>query len=253
MAYYKKKRINLSYLPRLTQSIRSYVIATQGSNLKVLFSRYHCVSSNLLPKFSHYGLIALLSVVLVSESVGARATLAQLQIAQQPTTIQPDATRAEAMKLMKEGVELFKQGTAESLVAARNKWEQALILWQKLDDKKLQATTLSNIGRVYDDLGDKQQALKFYNQSLPLYIEVGDKSGQAITLSNIGGVYSDLGDKQQALKFYNQSLPLRIEVGDKSGTARTLNNIGAVYSSLGDKQQALEFYKQSRTLYCSFE
>lgn len=36
-----------------------------------------------LPKIIHYGLIGLLSVVLLSESVGARATFAQLQIAQQ--------------------------------------------------------------------------------------------------------------------------------------------------------------------------
>jgi hypothetical protein len=78
MAYYKKNRVNLSYL---------------------------------LPKFSHYGLIALLSVVLVSELVGARATLAQLQIAQQPATTQPDATRAEAEKLTNEGLQLHQQGT----------------------------------------------------------------------------------------------------------------------------------------------
>ncbi|MEA5574551.1 tetratricopeptide repeat protein [Calothrix sp. UHCC 0171] len=128
-----------------------------------------------LPKFIHYGLIGLLSVVLLSESVGARGTLAQSQIAQQPTT-QPDATRAEAEKLMNEGMQLYRQGTAESLVAAIKKWEQALLLWRKLDDKKSQATTLNTIGRVYSSLGDKQQALKFYNQSLPLSIEVGDKS-----------------------------------------------------------------------------
>jgi CHAT domain-containing protein/Flp pilus assembly protein TadD len=248
MAQCKKNRVNLSYLPRLTQSLRSYVIATQGSNLKVLFSRYYCVSSNLLPKFSHYGLIALLSVVLVSESVGARATLAQLQIAQQPTTTQPDATRAEAEKLTNEGLQLFQQGNAESLVAARKKWEAALILWQKLDDKKWQAKTLNNIGRVYDSLGDKQQALKFYNQSLPLSIEVRDKSQQARTLNNIGLVYFSLGDKQQALKFYKQSLSLMIEVGNKSQQATTLNNIGVVYDSLGDKQQALKFYNQSLPL-----
>ncbi|AFZ00374.1 CHAT domain-containing tetratricopeptide repeat protein [Calothrix sp. PCC 6303] len=207
------------------------------------------ILSYLLPKFSHYSLIALLSVVLVSESVGARATLAQLQIAQQPATTQPDATRAEAEKLTKEGLELYKQGTAESLIAARKKLEQALVLWQKLDDKKWQALTLLGIGGVYSDLGDKQEALKFYNQSLSLSIEVGNKQLEATTLNNIGGVYSDLGDKQQALKFYNQSLPLRIEVGDKSGQATTLNNSGLVYYSLGDKQQALKFYNQSLPLY----
>ncbi|NJR15755.1 MAG: CHAT domain-containing protein [Calothrix sp. CSU_2_0] len=209
-----------------------------------------------LPNFIRYGFIGLLSVVLLSESVGARGTLAQLQIAQQPATTQPNATRAEAEELMQEGMQLYRQGTAESLVAARNKWEQALVLWQKLDDKKKQATTLNNIGRVYSDLGDKQQALKFYNQSLPLSIEVGNKSGQATTLNNIGFVYDDLGDKQQALKFYNQSLPLAIEVGDKSGQARTLVNLadlerkqGNLEASRKQIESAIAIVEQLRNTY----
>ncbi|GJD19300.1 hypothetical protein RIVM261_042560 [Rivularia sp. IAM M-261] len=99
--------------------------------------------SYFLSKFSHYGLTALLSVVLLSESVGARATLTQLQLAQQPATTQVDATRAEAERLTQEGAQLYKQGTAESLVAAIQKWEAALVLWQKLGDKQWQAGTLN--------------------------------------------------------------------------------------------------------------
>jgi tetratricopeptide (TPR) repeat protein/CHAT domain-containing protein len=200
-----------------------------------------------LRQINCYGLITLLSVVLLSNSVGARATLGELQIAQQPTT-QPDATRAEAEKLMKEGMQLYQQRTAQSLVAAKKKFEAALVLWQKLGDKQWQATTVLGIGSVYDDLGDKQQALNFYNQSLPLLIEVENKSGQVITLNNIGFIYHRLGDKQQALKFYDRSLSLAIETEDKSRQATTLNNIGGVHSDLGDKQQALEFYDRSLSL-----
>jgi tetratricopeptide (TPR) repeat protein len=200
-----------------------------------------------LRQINCYSLITLLSVVLLSNSVGARTALAKLQIAQQPTT-QPDATRTEAEKLTNEGSQLFQQGTAESLIAARKKWEQALVLWQKLGEKQLQSAIFQLLGRVYDDLGDKQQALKFYNQSLPLSIEVRNKQFQAQTLNNIGKVYDDLGDKQQALKFYNQSLPLSIEVRNKQFQAATLNNIGFVYDDSGDKQQALKFYKQSLLL-----
>ncbi|OKH28630.1 hypothetical protein NIES2101_43620, partial [Calothrix sp. HK-06] len=159
-----------------------------------------------------------------------------------------EKAHAEAERLLNEGVKLREQGTAESLRSSIEKFFEALKLYQQIGDKNWQAITLNNIGNVYNSLGDKQQALKFYNQSLPLRIEVGDKAGQAITLNNIGNVYNSLGDKQQALKFYNQSLPLSIEVGDKATRATTLNNIGAVYDSLGDKQQALKFYNQSLPL-----
>uniref|UniRef100_UPI001F403EBE tetratricopeptide repeat protein n=1 Tax=Hassallia byssoidea TaxID=482630 RepID=UPI001F403EBE len=120
--------------------------------------------------------------------------------------------------------------------------------WRQVGDKAGEATTLTGIGLVYSDLGDKQQALKYLNQSLLLKRQVGDKAGEAVTLNNIGAVYDSLGEKQQALNYYNQSLPLRRQVGDKAGEATTLNNIGGVYHSLGDKQQALNYYNQSLPL-----
>ena len=40
---------------------------------------------------------------------------------------------------------------------------------------------------VYDDLGEKQKALDYYEQALPLLRQVGDRGGEATTLNNIGG------------------------------------------------------------------
>jgi tetratricopeptide (TPR) repeat protein len=117
----------------------------------------------LKPKFKLYTLIGLLSVVLLSESVGAKATLKQTQIAQQPATTQQDATRAAAQKAFDEGMTLYEQGTAESRRQAIEKWQQALILWRKAGDKAGEAGTLVWLGYVYSDLGEKQKALEYYN------------------------------------------------------------------------------------------
>ncbi|MGB3192585.1 MAG: tetratricopeptide repeat protein, partial [Limnoraphis sp.] len=155
---------------------------------------------------------------------------------------------AEALRLLQQGLELFQQGTAESLRQAIPLYEKALQLYQQAGNLQGQAVSLLGLGRISDLLGDKQQALSFYNQSLPLLRQLGNKAAEATTLNNIGNVYNALGDRQTALDFYNQSLPLRRQVGDKTGEAVTLNNIGQVYSALGDKQQALEFYNQSLPL-----
>jgi CHAT domain-containing protein/Tfp pilus assembly protein PilF len=202
-----------------------------------------------LRQINYYSFITLLSMVFLSDSVGARTALVELQIAQQPATTQPDPTRAEADKLTKEGLQLYKQGSAESLLAAKKKWEQALVLWRELDDKERQATTLVLTGRVYSDLGEKQKALEFYNQALPLHRAIDNKKGEATTLNNIGLVYSDLGEKQKALEFYNRALPLRRAAGDRGGEATTLNNIGSVYDALGEKQKSLEFYNRALPLF----
>jgi CHAT domain-containing protein/Flp pilus assembly protein TadD len=205
--------------------------------------------------FTHSPATVLLSIFILSLPASAIDKINQtnsLQLTQQPPTTgqntSQQATRVAAQKAFDEGLALYKQQTAQSLQQAIVKWKEAVVLWRQVGDKKQEAITLLGIGRVYDALGDKKQALQFYNQSLPLWREVGDKSGEATTLNNIGLVYDDLGDKKQALQFYNQSLPLSREVGDKSGEARTLNNIGKVYDGLGDKKQALQFYNQSLPL-----
>ncbi len=55
-----------------------------------------------------------------------------------------------------------------------------------MGDRGGEATTLNNIGVVYDDLGDKRKALDFYEQALPLQRQVGDRWGERITRYNMG-------------------------------------------------------------------
>ncbi|MEG3850013.1 CHAT domain-containing protein [Microcoleus sp. herbarium19] len=152
-----------------------------------------------------------------------------------------------AQKLYEEADKLYQQGTVEAKKSAIVKWEEALKLYREAGDRRREAVILTHIGRVYDELGDKQKALEYYSQSLPLSRAVGDRSGEAATLTNIGLVYSDLGEKQKALDYYSQSLPLSRAVGDRSGQARTLHNIGSVYL-LRDPRKALEYYSQSLPL-----
>jgi CHAT domain-containing protein/predicted negative regulator of RcsB-dependent stress response len=201
-----------------------------------------------LPGIFQRSLPVFIGILLLSKSVAATPRSMGVKIAQQPANTSQDATSAAANRAFQEGVKLYKQGTAESLLQAIIKFQEALPLYRNVGDKKLEAVTLLGIGRVYDELGQKQKALEFYDQSLPLSRQVGDKSGEAITLGSIGKIYDDLGQKQKALEFYNQSLPLSRQVGDKSGEAITLTNIGKVYSDLGEKQKALEFYNQSLPL-----
>ncbi|MBD2212106.1 tetratricopeptide repeat protein [Nostoc linckia FACHB-104] len=192
--------------------------------------------------FKRYTLTCLLSVVLLSESVGAKATFQQTQIAQQPTTTQQDANRTAAQKAFDEGMALYKKGTAESLRQAIEKWQEAVVLWQKARDKEWLSVTITAIGRVYSDLGQKQKSLEYYNNALPLFRAVGNKVGEATTLNNIGGVYDDLGEKHKALEYYNNALTLRRAISHKRGEASTLNNIGRVYDDLGEKHKALKYF-----------
>ncbi|MBD2776543.1 CHAT domain-containing tetratricopeptide repeat protein [Iningainema tapete] len=216
----------------------------QNKSLVVVTSR----TRSLLSLCLRFPVSALFISIFLLSSVVAIPGRMGSSVAQQPTVMQQEETRAAAKRLLQQGAQLYKQGTAQSKGQALIKFEEALKLFYLLDDKGGEALTILGIGRVYSDLGEKQKALSYYNQALPLMRAVGYKAGEAITLSNIGIIYSDLGEKQKALSYYNQSLSLSREVGDKAHEAGTLNNIGAVYSDLGEKQKALSYYNQSLPL-----
>ncbi|MGI2907816.1 CHAT domain-containing protein [Tolypothrix sp. VBCCA 56010] len=219
----------------------------QNKSLVVVTSR-----RSLLSLCLHFPVSALFSILLLSSVVVISVSIS-ISAAQQPTATQQQETRAAAKRLLQDGFQLYKQGTAESKRQALAKYEEALKLYRVVDDKKGQAVTLLNIGLVYSNLGENQKALSYFNQSLPLWRAEDNKTGEALTLNNIGSVYSTLGEKQKALEYYNQSLPLRREVDDKAGEGRILNNIGAVYSDLGEKQLALEYYNKALPLWRAVE
>nr|WP_315889667.1 tetratricopeptide repeat protein [Allocoleopsis franciscana] len=195
--------------------------------------------------FKFVGFISLSGVtclLLCSQSFAAIPEQMAPRIAQQP--VNSDA----AEQVLQEAIQLYRQGTAESLRQAIPKFEQAAILYYQASDKRSEALSLVALGRVYSDLGEKQKALERYNQALPLVRAVGDRGGQVVTLNNIGTVYDDLGENQKALQFYNQALSLSQAEEDRRGQAGILNNIGGVYSSLGEMQKALQFYNQALPL-----
>ncbi len=195
------------------------------------------------------------SIFLFSESNLATARQYPVNIAQMTQTNSPDTNLAAAELAYQEGKQLYQQGTAESLLKAIAKFEQALLLYRQVGDRSngqnlrsLEANTLVYIGKIYSNLGEKQKALDYYKQSLPLSEQAGDKQAQGTTLNNIGKIYSELAEKQKALDYYNESLSLRRQAGDKNGEAISLNNIGSVYHFLGEKQKALDYYKQSLSI-----
>jgi tetratricopeptide (TPR) repeat protein len=125
-------------------------------------------------------------------------------------------------------------------------WREAgLAATRALGRCKDEGTMLAEIGFVYNDLGQRDKALDYFQQALSILEEVGDRKEIGTTLNNIGGVYHNLGQRDKALDYFQQALPIREEVGDWAGVAHTLNNIGLVYDNLGQRDKALDYYQQA--------
>jgi CHAT domain-containing protein/Tfp pilus assembly protein PilF len=161
---------------------------------------------------------------------------------------QQDSRIAAAQQIFAEGQQLFGEGTAVSKHRAIEKFSEAAKLWHAAGDKRREAIALSFIGKIYDLLGQKVNALDYYTQTLSLVRTVLDRSSEAATLNNIGLIYDSLGEKQKALEYYNSALPILESLGDRRVQAITLVNVGLVHDSLGEKQKALKFYQEALPL-----
>lgn len=112
-------------------------------------------------------------------------------------------------------------------------------------DKKKEAECLTGLGRIYSGMGEKKQALDYYNQALIVNRALGDRAGEASSLNTVGGLYEDMGDWRKALDCFNPALAIRQSVGDRAGEAATLNNIGVVNYGLGEMQKAMDYFSRA--------
>ena len=143
---------------------------------------------------------------------------------------------------------LYRQQNADAMRSAIQKHLEALQYWRAAGDAKEESATLSTIGTVYKDVGEKQKALEYLNQGLQVARTTGDKIGEAWALDGLGNVYQEFGDKKQAVGTLEQALTLWRATGHRNGELNTLNNLGVTYYGLDEKQKMLEYFEQARAI-----
>ena len=106
------------------------------------------------------------------------------------------------------------------------------------------AMSYNNIGNVYYNLGDYNEALEYFNKALEIKKEVlGEKHANiASSYLNIGNLYYKLGDYKKALKYHNKALEIfRSELGESHPyTQAALQNIAIIKRKLEESQDKRE-------------
>jgi CHAT domain-containing protein/Tfp pilus assembly protein PilF len=180
---------------------------------------------------------------------GASAGRYELRLAELRPATEADRTRVAAERSYVEGERLQAERTGQSRRKAIERYGEALRLMRAAGDRRGEAMTLTNVGTVYNLLGEPPKALEHLHQALPVWREVGDRHLEAITLSIIARVYYALGEPQKALDFYSGARSVMRAVGDQSGEAGMFTGIGTVYRLLGEPQKALDHFAQALPLW----
>jgi tetratricopeptide (TPR) repeat protein len=127
--------------------------------------------------------------------------------------------------------------------------QDGLKINQEIGYKQGEASDLGNIGLIYRARGDLGNALKYYQGALNIHKEIGYKQGEADQLCNIGLIYKTRGDLDNALKYYQGALNIHKEIGYKQGESADLGNIGVIYRARGDLDNALKYYQDALNIH----
>jgi len=130
---------------------------------------------------------------------------------------------------------------------ARQHYEKALEISRAAGERRSEAESLNNLARVYEKLGERQNALDYDNLSLQRWLDVGDRYGEAWAFFNLARDHYFLSDAPKALDHYNRALTLWGDLKDLSRQASTLNGIGDTYYLISEYGSARSNYEQALT------
>src|SRR5438105_1960180 len=103
-------------------------------------------------------------------------------------------------------IELSKKFVSSSPIIAIHYANQAKELALKINYLRGDALGLKYVGNAYYTQGKYLEAIKTWQQAIAVFDSIGDKGRVANMQSNIGAVYFDQGDDEQALLFYFMAL-----------------------------------------------
>ncbi len=110
------------------------------------------------------------------------------------------------------------------------------------------STCLTNIGGVYNDDNQFEEALKYLSRAVVLHEELNNNRGLSYALSTMGSAYMNRSEFGPAIESFSRSLALNEVRGDKQGMLFGLNGLGATSIKQKDYRAALKWCNKALTV-----
>jgi len=138
----------------------------------------------------------------------------------------------------------------------RNNPEQALkkfILAERTYSSQNMANRIvrikANIGNIYNIIGEKENAEKYWQNAIELNRTIGNLEQEAHILINYGVFYQDKLDFEKAKECWISSEKISIALGNQDKIGISLNNLGEVYLQTCDYQNAFDSLNKALTFF----
>ncbi|WYD79371.1 MAG: tetratricopeptide repeat protein [Candidatus Electrothrix gigas] len=129
------------------------------------------------------------------------------------------------------GTFAWRQG---ELAEAAKQYQEALALWQSMNEPVNEAIAWHNLGLVYQEAGQREAAEQAYRQAAQLFEEQGLLGGNASAAGSwqqLAQICAYTGRKAEAEQWFRKALMAFQAVEDRPGTARTLGNLASLLAN----------------------
>ncbi len=148
--------------------------------------------------------------------------------------------------LLSEGLVLQYQF---ELLEAKAKFQEALVVFDKINHLFFKAKTLNNIGNNLLIGGQYIESIDYYEKARFLYEQVGNKRDASDCVGNIGLAHEYLGNFASALDYYLQGLELAEASDYKEGIGYSYDCIGNIHGKLNNLDKSIEYQRKAVAIF----
>ncbi len=134
--------------------------------------------------------------------------------------------RSGNLQLLKGKVFLVKGNNEDAITT----FQKALLEFEKIDNRKKVAETLTSLGKNYHYVNEFDLSVTSLNKALEIQNKIQDIFGKAITLNEFGTIFFYKGNKEKAQEYYQKSYDIFLKIGNKDFISRLLNNFGLIHN-----------------------
>lgn len=162
---------------------------------------------------------------------------------QMALSLWPEADKSGRAELVRKlGECQWMTGQAEDALKTFN---DAYSLFESLDNLEGAGAMQRLIGRVYWELGNRQQSLHHYHLALSTLQQGPESTELAWAISSIAQMHMIANEYTEAITWGEQALSLAEQLGAKAVTVHALNNLGASYLNIGKVEQGQSMLQES--------
>jgi predicted ATPase len=130
----------------------------------------------------------------------------------------------------------FRRG---DMTRAKGVLEKALAVRRQVDASGLSsARVLVNLGSVIGNLGQEEEARRYFQDALAVFEQTGDRAGAALASDMLGEAAANRYDFAEARAYLEQALALRQEIGQRKGIADASRHLADLALRLGAYDKA---------------